>query len=63
MKMQSTESMTSTFNMGGIVRDWDGKLFEIADVKGDFLVLMPVDGGNPLVTKQALVDFFYKRMA
>lgn len=49
-------------NTGEIVRDWDGGLFQIAEVKGEFVVLMPVEGGEPLVTKHLIVDFFYRKM-
>lgn len=49
-------------NMGDVVRDWDGEIFRIAEVKGDLMVLMPLEGGDPLVTKHTIVDFFYKKM-
>jgi hypothetical protein len=58
--METMQIVENTEGLG-VVRDWDGKLFEIASVHGDFVVLRPVEGGEPLVTRQAILDFFYKK--
>jgi hypothetical protein len=46
----------------GVVRDpWNGGVYAISAIKRDLVVLVPMRGGKPLMVKQAILDFFYKR--
>jgi len=46
----------------GVVRDpWNGGIYAISAIKKDLVLLMPIGGGKPLMVKQAVLDFFYKR--
>ena len=48
--------------MLGVVKDpWNGGVYAISAIKRDLVVLVPIGGGKPLMVKQAILDFFYKR--
>ena len=46
----------------GVVKDpWNGVVYAISSVGKDAVTLVPMGGGKPLMVKQAILDFFYKK--
>ena len=46
----------------GVVSDpWNGGIYAISAIKRGMVELVPIGGGKPLMVRQAILDFFYKR--